>query len=142
MEHFQVQEVVVQYRNKELLTKITEPKDVANFFRKILPDNSREHFLAAYLDAAHQITAYSVISTGTANATYANPREIFQRAILNGAIALIVCHNHPTGSLEASREDEAVTHKIKEAGKLLDIKLLDHLIISDDNYFSFSEKGF
>src|SRR5262245_48919285 len=74
---------------------IKEPVDVAAFIRSILTDNRREHFVALYLDGAHCVASYSLISIGTANKCVLHPREIFQRAILSGAIALIVAHNHP-----------------------------------------------
>ena len=110
---------------------ITGPEDAAAFVRSILTDNSREHFVALYLDGAHQVVSYSTISIGTANASIVHPREVFQRAILAGAISLVVAHNHPSGNLTPSEEDYKVTKRLKEAGDVIGIRLLDHLIISD-----------
>ena len=110
---------------------ITGLWSAAAFVRTILTDNSREHFVALYLDGAQQVVSYSTISIGTANATPVHPREVFQRAILAGAISLVVAHNHPSGNLTPSEEDYKVTKRLKEAGEVIGIRLLDHLIISD-----------
>jgi DNA repair protein RadC len=115
---------------------IKGPDDVAEFVRSILTDNSREHFVALYLDGAHQVASYSIVSIGTANSAVAHPREVFQRAILAGAVSIIIAHNHPSGVLTPSDEDHKVTKRLKDAGEILGIKLLDHLIISDDENVS------
>ena len=113
------------------LFAIKGPDDVADFVRSILTDNSREHFVALYLDGANQVVSYSIISIGTANASMVHPREVFQRAILAGAVSIIIAHNHPSGILAPSEEDHKVTQRLKEAGEILGIKLLDHLIVTD-----------
>jgi DNA repair protein RadC len=113
------------------LFAIKGPNHVADFVRSILTDNSREHFVALYLDGAHQVASYSIISIGTANASMVHPREVFQRAILAGAVSIIVAHNHPSGILTPSDEDHKVTQRLKDAGEILGIKLLDHLIVTD-----------
>jgi DNA repair protein RadC len=141
MEHTQVREVIVKYKTKKALTKISGPENSVEFIRKILPDNSREHFVALYLDAAHQVVSYSVLSTGLANSTQVHPREVFQRAVLTGAIAVIIAHNHPSGQTEASADDHKVTKSIKEAAQVLGIKFLDHIIVTDKSSFSFNTHG-
>ena len=113
------------------LFAITGPDGVAGFVRSILTDNSREHFVALYLDGANQVASYSIVSIGTANASMVHPREVFQRAILAGAVSIIIAHNHPSGILTPSEEDHKVTQRLKEAGEILGIKLLDHLIVTD-----------
>ena len=110
---------------------IKGPNDVADFVRSVLTDNSREHCVALYLDGAHQVVSYSIISIGTANMSVVHPREVFQRAILAGAISIIIAHNHPSGVLTPSDEDHKVTKRLKDAGEILGIKLLDHLIVTD-----------
>jgi DNA repair protein RadC len=126
-----IREVQVNYiSSSEPKFKITGPSDAITFLRSIFPDNSREHFLAIYLDGNHQIVCFSVISTGTANSSLVHPREVFQRAILAGAISIIVAHNHPSGSLTPSGADHTTTSRIKDAGEILGIKLLDSLIIT------------
>jgi DNA repair protein RadC len=126
-----IREVQVNYiSSSEPKFKITGPSDSVSFLRSIFPDNSREHFLAIFLDGNHQVVCFSVISTGTANSSLVHPREVFQRAILAGAISIIVAHNHPSGSLTPSSEDRSTTCRIKEAGEILGIKVLDSLIIT------------
>jgi DNA repair protein RadC len=121
--------------------KIRSASDVATFVRSILTDNSREHFIAMFLDAMHQVAAYSVVSIGTANSAPVTPREVYQRAIVAGAIAIAVAHNHPSGSPLPSDEDHKVTKRLFESGVLLGIKLLDHVVVTDNEHYSFSENG-
>ena len=120
--------------------KIVSAADVAIFVRSILTDNSREHFVAMYLDSLHQVAAYSIVSIGTANMAPVAPREVFQRAILSGAIAIVVAHNHPSGSPHPSDEDRAVTKRLHESGNLLGIRLLDHVIVADVSHYSFKKE--
>ncbi len=119
---------------------IKDPVHVAAFVRSVLTDNSREHFIAMYLDSAHRVAGYSTISIGTATMTTVHPREVFQRAILIGAVAIVVAHNHPSGILTPSVEDLSVTERLKDAGKLLGIALLDHLILSEVDHVSILEQ--
>lgn len=118
---------------------IADPEQAAAFIRSVLSDNSREHFVALYLDGSHRIACYSIVSIGTANSCPVHPREVLQRAILCGAVSLLIAHNHPSGELEPSREDLAVTRKLKEACELIGIRLLDHLVISDTDHRSIIE---
>jgi len=135
-----VREVSVNYRNpKNISDTLKDAEAVANVMREILPDNSREHFMAVYLNGAHQVIAYSIVSTGTANASLVHSREVFQPALLCGATALLIGHNHPSGKEEPSFEDKKVTKMIKEVSELIGIKLLDHVIVTDDKYYSFVE---
>ncbi len=110
---------------------ITGPDDAAAFIRSVLPDNSREHFVALYLDGAHQVASYSVVASGSAASCIVHPREVLQRAILSGAVSMIVAHNHPSGDPTPSDEDVRVTKRLRDAGELLRIRLLDHLILTD-----------
>jgi DNA repair protein RadC len=127
-----IREVRATYHRTDTpMATISGPADATAFIRSVLLDNSREHFIALYLDGAHQIACYSIVAIGTANQCPIHPREIFQRAILSGAVAVIVAHNHPSGSLTPSHEDIKLTKRLKEAGELLGISVLDHLIISD-----------
>ena len=141
-----VREVAVKYRGPRI--KFSEvlgaPDAVAKVVRKVLPDNSREHFVALYLNGAHEVIAYSIVATGLANSCPIHPREIFQPAILSGAVALIVSHNHPSGNITPSMEDRRVTERLKEAADLVGIRLLDHVIVTDDNFYSIEtgEKSF
>lgn len=137
-----IRETRVNYLpSEQAMFKIVCAADVANFVRSILTDNSREHFVAMYLDSLHQVTAYSIISIGTANMAPVAPREVFQRAILSGAISIVVSHNHPSGSPYPSDDDRAVTTRLHESGDLLGIKLLDHVIVANGAHYSFRDEG-
>jgi DNA repair protein RadC len=137
-----IREVRVNYRGPKLDPRAVHASgDAVDFIRKILPDNSREHFIALFLDGAHQIISYAVTFTGTANSCPVHPREVYQRAILVGATALLVSHNHPSGTREPSEEDLRVTKSLKSAGELLGIKLLDHIIVASNSHYSFCEMG-
>lgn len=135
-----IREVRVSYvaTNNEPF-RIRDSEDVARFVRSILTENSREHFIAMYLNGSHHIASYSTISIGTANSTLVHPREVFQRAILSGAVSLVVSHNHPSGDVTPSGADFEVTAKLKEAGLILCIPLLDHVIVTDASHYSLRE---
>ncbi|MBX3421956.1 MAG: JAB domain-containing protein [Pirellulaceae bacterium] len=132
-----IREVNVNYRlTTQQLLAVTDPMQVARFISSIMPDNSREHFIALYLDGSHQIVSYSLISTGVANQALVHPREIFQRAVVVGSCAIIVAHNHPSGNLQPSDADKQATEYISKAGEVLGIKLLDSLIITWNSTYS------
>lgn len=135
-----IREVRVNYVTSDKpIAKVSGPVDIADFVRSILVDNSREQFIAMYFDASHCVVGYSIITIGIANQTLIHPREVFQRAILLGATAVVVSHNHPAGSVEPSQEDLSVTNRLKEAGTLLGIQLLDHVIVADFAFRSLRE---
>lgn len=135
-----IREVRVNYVSTDTTKfKISDPRQIASFVRLIMVDNSREQFFSLYLDANHQVASYSMISIGTANQATVHAREVFQRAILSGAIAVALAHNHPSGSLEVSSADVEVTKRLIEAGKLLGIHVLDHVIVTDSSYVSLRE---
>ena len=136
-----IREVQLQYGKKTPYSTFAGPESVAEFLRKVAPNNVQEHVIAVYLDAAHAPIGYSVVSTGIANACPVHPREIFQRAVLLGAVAVILAHNHPSGDCQPSKDDALITEQIKEAGKTLGIKLLDHVIFTDDTFYSFQSNG-
>ena len=137
-----VREVTAKYIGpRRKAVKIGGPEDAAKFISSVLRDHAREHFVALYLDGAHNVASYSVVSTGSANSAPVHPREVFQGAVLVGACALVVGHNHPSGELRPSDEDRAVTKRLCEAGKLLGVSLLDHIIVSNQGYYSFQEMG-
>lgn len=139
-----VREVRINYHGpkRKILKGIKEPAEAAELVRKLLPDNSREHLIGLYLNGAHEVIAYSVIATGIANSCPVHPREVYQAAILSGAVSILVAHNHPSSNCTPSREDRAVTKMLKSAGDLLNIKLLDHIIVTEENHYSFvTEEG-
>jgi DNA repair protein RadC len=127
--HF-IREVAVRYvgRSARIATAIQRPEQVVEFMRRVVRDDAREHFLALYLDGRHRPIAHQVVSVGTASASLVHPREVFQPAILVGACAAIVGHNHPSGDPTPSREDREITRRLAEAGALLGVPLLDSVV--------------
>lgn len=93
------------------------------------------------LDNKNNVNGYYEVSRGTIDKSLLNPREVFKRALVSNAKSIVIAHNHPAGSILPSREDKIITSKLKEAGEVLDIKLLDHLIITDKSYYSFFENN-
>lgn len=137
-----VREVFVNYkgRKKESVV-IDNPSTSARQIRNLLPDNSREHLVSLYLDAGNKVIGFAVVSTGIATCCLVGPREVFQRAVLLGAVAVVIGHNHPSGTPSPSSEDQNVTRVMKEAGKILGIKFLDHVIVTETGHYSFAETG-
>ena len=120
---------------------VTRSQEAFEIFR-YLGDQKQEHFCAAFFDSKARFIARKVVHIGTLNVSVVGAREVFREAVRMNAASLIVAHNHPSGDPEPSPEDIKVTKSLVEAGKLLDIPLLDHLIIGcDENYVSLSDKG-
>lgn len=120
---------------------IKNSKAVANYIQSQLRDLIHEVFGVIYLNRANRIKHHEIISVGGITGTVADPRIIFKKALEEEATGLILFHNHPSGSLKPSKADEELTEKIVQAGKLFDIRVLDHIIVSDDGYFSFADEG-
>ena len=112
-------------------------------FRAFCAMNERdvEQFIVLHLDTKNAIRTLQVVSTGTMNASLVHPREVFRTAILNGAARVIVLHNHPSGDPQPSEEDTAMTERLKEAGKIIGIALLDHIVVCQNRYYSFKDEG-
>jgi len=127
---------------EEKKQRIDKPKDVFRLLSSKLNGLKQEQLIGIYLNSRRKIIKEEVIFSGSLNENIINSREIFSIAINEGAAALILVHNHPSGDPKPSSEDIKITKEIKEAGKLLDIQLLDHIIIGEKNYFSMKEKGF
>jgi DNA repair protein RadC len=116
-------------------------RDLASYLQSLFQDHSREIFAVAFLNQANRINHIETVSEGGITGTIADPRIILKKALEENAVSLILCHNHPSGSLKPSRQDEEITKKIKEAAKYFDIKVLDHIIVSETGYFSFADEG-
>ena len=116
------------------------PSEVAKVIREFLGSRDRECFGVICLDTKNKITNISIVSIGTLNSAIANPREIYKTAILSNANSIIVFHNHPSGDPEPSQSDIDLTKRVAEAGFIISINLLDHIIIADDVYLSMKEK--
>jgi len=127
--HF-IREIAIRYvgRAKRVPAIVRSPMDAVGFMRRIVTDDAREHFVAIYLDGRHRPIAHSIVSVGTATASLVHPREVFQPAVLAGACAVIVGHNHPSGDPSPSSEDRDVTRRLAKAGELVGIRLLDSLV--------------
>jgi DNA repair protein RadC len=136
-----IREVNINYGKAQTYSTIKSVDGVVEFLRQVAPNNSQEHVIALYLDGKHSPIGYSVVSTGTANSCPVHPREVFQRAVMLGACAVILAHNHPSGDVARSAEDDRVTAKIGQAGDVLGIKLLDHVIFSDTDCYSYEYAG-
>jgi len=128
---------VAEVKEKE---KIGGSKDVYEYFHH-LADLRSEEFWVMFLNRANKIIAAQKISQGGITGTVADTRLIFKSALDHFACSMVLCHNHPSGNLTPSNEDKSLTQKIKQAGQLLDISILDHLIISDTGYYSFADEG-
>jgi DNA repair protein RadC len=122
-------------------TIIRSSKDIAEYLQSAFQDLKYEIFAIVLLNRANAIIHFEVISKGGITGTVADPRIILKKAIDHEATGIIISHNHPSGNLQPSRADENITQKIAEAAQLLDIKLLDHLIVSDQGYYSFADDG-
>jgi DNA repair protein RadC len=118
--------------------RITSPVSFHHFL-KPLALYSEEHFIAFHLDAKFQVIGYHEVSKGTLNASLVHPREVFKAALLSNAYAIIVAHNHPSGSVEASVEDIETTKTLIKAGKLLGVNVIDHCIVSSESVNSLRE---
>lgn len=121
--------------------KITSSKDAYEILQTVLSDVYHEEFWILLLNRANQVMSKVCISEGGTSATVVDPKKIFKTALENNAVAIVLGHNHPSGNLKPSEEDMKITKKIIEAGKFLEISVLDHLIIGENAYFSFADEG-
>lgn len=121
--------------------KITASRDVFEFFQPLLCDLPHEEFWVLFLNRSNKIIDKLKISQGGISGTIIDVRIILKAALERLASSVILCHNHPSGNLQPSQADRSITDKLKEASKLLDIALLDHIIVTDTNHFSFLDEG-
>jgi len=119
---------------------IKSAKDVFEYCHPKLNGADKEHFMILHLDTRNRIIKDEIVSVGTLNSSLIHPREVFKSAIKESANSVILVHNHPSGEPDPSNEDEDITEKIFDAGELLNIQVLDHVIIGDNKYYSFKEK--
>jgi len=126
------------YKKKDV---IVHSKDIADFLRAKLQYKKNEVFAVIFLTRSNRITHYEVVSEGGITGTVADPRIIIKKALAHDAVSVILCHNHPSGSVKPSRQDEELTLKIKNAAMFFDIKVIDHIIVSEDGYYSFADEG-
>lgn len=134
-------QVVKERAHKYTFSRVTRPSDAYLILRDFIGMADREHFVVALLNTKNYVNALNVVSIGTINETLVHPREVFKPAILANSVSIILAHNHPSGIPDPSQEDILMTNKLIEAGKLLGIPIQDHIIVCDEKYFSFKEKG-
>lgn len=127
------------YQEEKDLKRISSPEDVFKLIKAKIKDYKKEHFYILALNTKNSVICE--ISVGTLNASLVHPREVFAEAIKNRANSIILVHNHPSGDLTPSEDDIKITKKLIEGGKILGIEVLDHIIITENSYFSFKSKG-
>ncbi|MGA9637939.1 RadC family protein [Flavobacterium sp.] len=123
------------------LIKVTSSKLVFEVMQPIIGELPHEEFWILYLNNSNKIIAKRQLSIGGITGTLVDVRLVFKNALELGAVALILCHNHPSGTLKPSDADLQITRKLKSAGESLEIKVLDHLIVTENSYFSFADEG-
>ncbi len=124
--------------------QVKTSKDAADLLKQIWDENKIgfvEQFKVLFLNRANKVLGIFEVSTGGVTGTVADPKLVFVAALKANACNIIISHNHPSGNLKPSLQDEQLTQKIKQAGQLLDIKLIDHIIVSSEGYYSFADEG-
>jgi len=122
-------------------TVVRASEDVASYLKTMIKDFNYEVFGVVFLNRANKINHFEIISQGGMTGTVADPRIILKAALDNRATSIILCHNHPSGNLQPSHADIEITKKIKSAAGFLDVHVTDHLIVSEEGYFSFADNG-
>ncbi len=120
---------------------VSTSHDIAQYLQSVLKDYRHEVFAVIFLNRANKIKHFEIVSEGGITGTVADPRIILKKALDEDAVSIILCHNHPSGSLKPSRADEELTSKIREAAKYFDIRVMDHIIVSESGYYSFADEG-
>jgi len=126
---------------KEPIDKISNASDLFLAIRKIEIDHKKENFIVITLNTKNQIINSYIVSIGTLNASLIHPRETFRNAIMDNANSIILAHNHPSGHLKPSEDDTKITKVLVNAGDILGIKILDHIIFSDKDFLSLKEQN-
>jgi len=122
------------------IPRFTQPSQIFEMF-KDLQFEAKEHFIVLHLNGKNIFTAMDRVSIGSLNQAVVHPREVFKTALLTSAAAIVLIHNHPSGDPNPSPEDRAITSRLKEAGEIMGIKILDHIVIGNETYLSFVERG-
>lgn len=142
----QFAEIQISYSSKvprSEMRKITSSRDAFDIAMNIWPTSveHRESFVVLLLNRANKVLGYSIISTGGLSGTVADPKVIFQVALKSNASSVLILHNHPSGNIQPSDADMKLTSKIKSAGDFLDLPVVDHLIVTNESYYSFADEG-
>lgn len=144
---FELAKKALKYKAKKEVERIkqksvTSPDNIVPLIRSQITDYKKEHFFVINFDVRNRYLDIETISVGTLNTSLVHPRETFKGAIKKHAHSVMVAHNHPSGDLNPSQEDINITKRLKESGKILGIELLDHIIITEDSYFSFKSENY
>ena len=124
-----------------VLDKIESSKSVFKVMQPLIGDLAHEEFWIIYLNNSNKVLRKQQLSRGGMTGTLVDVRIVMKQALEEGATSIILAHNHPSGTLRASQADKSITQKMKAAGELLDVKVLDHLIVTEHAYFSFADEG-
>lgn len=133
--------VMVVREGRPSKAELTNPQAVFEFMKRRVRGLDREHFWRMDLDARGRCLGIETVSIGTLSASLVHPREVFKAALIQGAAGIIVAHNHPSGETTPSPEDKEATNRLRRAGELLGIPLLDHMVLAEQSFFSFKEAG-
>ena len=128
-------------RRLALGERMRGPEEIHRHFHARLRDCEHELFIVIMLDSRHRMLRYEKISQGTLTASLVHPREVFRPAVRESAAALVLVHNHPSGDPTPSAEDREVTQRLARAGRIMGIRILDHVVVAEQGYFSFCEAG-
>lgn len=120
---------------------VRSPGDIYNLLKERMRYYDREHFKAVFLNTKHQVIEVETVSVGNLNSSLVHPRELFKNSIKRSAAALILVHNHPSGDPTPSTEDEEITRRLVEAGNIIGIQVLDHIVIGSESFVSLRERG-
>ena len=149
-QNYRIRDITPKWEIQEPITeqKVTGPESiyeiVSDYYKAKELDPTKEHCICAVLSRSHDVIGFNLVSTGSVSASIVHPREVFKPAISISGSAIILIHNHPSGELLESRQDIEITKTVQEAGEILDIPLLDHIIISfqKKSYKSLKEAGY
>jgi DNA repair protein RadC len=120
---------------------VLSPADAHAIVRSFIGDSDREHFVVLLLDTRNRAIGVNTVSIGNLNANLVHPREVFKPALLANVASILIAHNHPSGDCEPSAEDFAITERLKQAGELLGVPVVDHLVLGEPGFYSFKEHG-
>ena len=127
-------------RRRKPSPEISDPRAVYDLVHPLVRDKIQEHFYVLYLNGRNRLLSLELVSVGTLNASIVHPRDVFRPAILQGCNTVLVVHNHPSGETDPSEDDLAITRRLGEAGELLGIQLLDHVIVANGSFTSLKEE--
>lgn len=124
--------------------EVSSPEDVwrLDLLQSELANSDREKFLCLHLDQKHAVVSYEVVSVGSLNSSVVHPREVFKAAILANSSSIVLCHNHPSGDPRPSADDICLTQRLVEAGELLGISVVDHVVFGRDDFSSLRAEGY